>query len=84
MQALFDADPRPSAWIPVLEKIDDPDIAAFGEVALQRFSDAIDSCHECRLGHMDPAIALILQEQETAEAALTNAATQIRDAIAEQ
>ncbi|MBK8047723.1 MAG: maltose ABC transporter substrate-binding protein [Anaerolineales bacterium] len=36
MQAFFDSDPRPSAWIPVSEKITDPDLKAFiqaGQVA---------------------------------------------------
>ncbi|MCO5188612.1 MAG: maltose ABC transporter substrate-binding protein [Anaerolineae bacterium] len=84
MQALFDADPRPSAWIPVLEKIDDPDIAAFGEVAPSASLMPSIPAMSAVWGTWDPAIALILQEQETAEAALTNAATQIRDAIAEQ
>ncbi len=31
MQAFFDQDPRISAWIPVSEKIEDPDLKAFAE-----------------------------------------------------
>jgi maltose/maltodextrin transport system substrate-binding protein/arabinogalactan oligomer/maltooligosaccharide transport system substrate-binding protein len=29
MQALYNANPRPSAWVPVFETLDDPDIAGF-------------------------------------------------------
>lgn len=84
MQALFDADPRPSAWVPVLEATEDPDIAAFGAIAPDASLTPSIPAMSAVWGSWDSAIALILQQQESAEAALTNAATQIRDAIADQ
>jgi len=81
MQKLFDADPRPSAFLPVRAKIDDPDIAAFGLAgknalpmpAIPEMSSVWEAWGN--------AITLIFQQQEDPETAFKTAAEQIRTAI---
>lgn len=82
MQEIFDADPRPSAFIPVREKITDPDIAAFaaaGENGLPM--PAIPEMSVVWSAWGD-AIVLISQQREAPDVAFKNAAEQIRAAIA--
>ncbi len=83
MQAIFDADPRPSAYLPVRDAIEDADIAAFAEAganglampAIPEMSAVWDSWGN--------AVTLVTQQRETPEDAMTSAAEQIRTAIGE-
>ena len=84
MQAIFDADPRPSAFLPVREAITDPDIAAFaaaGEVGL-----AMPAIPEMSAVWTSWGNAMQLVSQQTVDpvTAFTEAAAQIRAAIAGQ
>ncbi len=83
MQAFYDADPRVPAYLPVLEALDDPNIAAFGEAganalpmpAIPEMASVWDAWGN--------AVVLISQQGDEAVNAFTNAAEQIRTAIAE-
>jgi len=82
MQAIFDADPRPSAFLPVREAITDPDIAAFaaaGAVGL-----AMPAIPEMSAVWTSWGNAMQLVGQQTVDpvTAFTEAAEQIRAAIA--
>jgi arabinogalactan oligomer / maltooligosaccharide transport system substrate-binding protein len=83
MQALFDAQPRPSAFLPVLEATDDPDIAGIGEAGIEGLPmPAIPAMSSVWQAWSD-AITLVINGESTAEEAFTTAAEQIRDTIAE-
>lgn len=83
MQALFDADPRPSAWIPVFEATDDPDMAGFGEAGAEGLPmPAIPEMGSVWTSWGD-AMTLILQGEQGASDALQNAGDQIRTLIEE-
>ncbi len=84
MQKLFEADPRPSAFLSVREAIDDPDTAAFGEAGQN--ADPMPAIPEMASvwEAWGNAITLIFQQQEDPEAAFKAAAEQIRAAIAGQ
>ncbi len=83
MQAFFEANPRPSAYLPVLEGIDDADFAAFGSAgenalpmpAIPEMSSVWESWTN--------AVTLIQQQGDDPVNAFTNAADQIRTAIEE-
>lgn len=83
MQAFFDANPRPSAFLPVLEGIDDADFAAFGSAgenalpmpAIPEMSSVWESWTN--------AVTLIHQQGDDPINAFTNAAEQIRTSIEE-
>ncbi|MBK8024448.1 MAG: extracellular solute-binding protein [Chloroflexi bacterium] len=82
MQALYDADPRPPAYLPVLEQLDDPDLAAFqaaGEVGIPQPSIPEMSSV---WGSAQTAMQLIIQGDLDAATAFTDAASQIRTLIA--
>lgn len=82
MQAIFDADPRPAAFLPVREAIADPDIAAFaaaGEVGLAMPAIPEMSAVWTSWGN---AMQLVGQQTVDPETAFTEAAEQIRAAIA--
>jgi arabinogalactan oligomer/maltooligosaccharide transport system substrate-binding protein len=82
MMAIFGADPRPSAFLPALEKIEDPDIVALGQAGLVgQPMPAIPQMSAVWTAWGD-AITLVAQQQQTAEEAFTNAAAQIRNLIA--
>lgn len=82
MQAIYDTDPRPSAFLPVLDATDDPDLVAFGEAganalpmpAIPEMASVWDAWGN--------AVVLIAQQGDTPVNAFTNAAEQIRTAIA--
>ncbi len=84
MQAIFDTDPRPSAFVPVRENIEDEDIAAFAAAgedgmampAIPEMSAVWDSWGN--------ALQLIGQQAVDPEAAFVEAAEQIRSAIGGQ
>lgn len=83
MQQIYDADPRPSAFVPVLEAIDDEDIAGFAEAGRNGLAmPAIPEMSAVWTAWTD-AIVLVTQGGEEPEPAFTNAAEQIRTAIEE-
>ena len=83
MQAFFDVDPRPSAWLPVREATADPDLAAFAAAgseglampAIPEMSDVWSAAGN--------AEELIISGELGGEEAFLAAAEQIRTAIAE-
>ena len=83
MQALFEAGGRPSAFLPVLEATEDPDLAAFGEAGQVGLPmPAIPAMSSVWIAWGD-AVTLVFNEESEPEEAFTTAAQQIRDAIAE-
>ena len=81
MQALFDADPRPSTWIPVAEATDDPDVEAFITSALNGDSQpAIPEMSAVWTDWTD-ALDLIFTQAQEPDAALQDAAESIRATI---
>lgn len=81
MQRIFEVDPRPSAFLPVREKIEDPDIAGFAEAGVNGMPmPAIPEMSAVWTAWGD-AIELIITGQASAEEAFKNAAEQIRTAI---
>ena len=81
MQALFDADPRPSAFLPVREAVEDANITAFGEAGVN--ADPMPAIPEMNSvwDAWGNAIILVQQGSDTAENAFTNAQEQIVTAI---
>jgi maltose-binding protein MalE len=82
MQQLQDAGQRPSAFKSVLEATTDEDLLTFGEVGLNASLMPSIPAMGSVWGSWDSAFALILNGDETPDAALTNGAEQIRAAIA--
>jgi len=83
MQALYVAGTRASAYIPVFEQTDDPDLAAFGEAGVNGLPmPAIPEMSAVWTAWGD-AETIIFQQQQDPVEAFTNAAEQIRTAIAE-
>jgi maltose/maltodextrin transport system substrate-binding protein/arabinogalactan oligomer/maltooligosaccharide transport system substrate-binding protein len=83
MQALFEAGGRPSAFLPVLEATEDPDLAAFGEAGVVGLPmPAIPAMSSVWTAWSD-AVTLVFNEESEPEEAFTTAAEQIRNAIAE-
>ena len=75
---------RPPAFLPVVESLDDPDLAAFGEAGVGALPmPAIPEMSAVWTAWGD-AVTLIFQQQSAPDEAFQNAAQQIRDAIAEQ
>jgi maltose/maltodextrin transport system substrate-binding protein/arabinogalactan oligomer/maltooligosaccharide transport system substrate-binding protein len=84
MQAIFDVDPRPSAFISVREAIEDVDIQGFAAAGANGLPmPAIPAMSAVWASWGNAMEAVVLQSQEP-EAAFTDAATQIRTAIEEQ
>ena len=83
MYALYEANLRPSAFIPANEQIEDEDLAAFAAVGSN--GQPMPNIPEMSAvwSSWGDAMQLISQGSETPEAALTNAATQIRTANGE-
>ncbi|MBN1284410.1 MAG: extracellular solute-binding protein [Anaerolineae bacterium] len=82
MQALFDAEPRPSAHLAVREAIDDPDLAAFAAAG----ADAIPMPNIPEMSAVwaasDNALNLTIQGTVDGPSAYTTAAEQIANTIA--
>lgn len=83
MQAIFDADPRPSAWVSIFEATEDDDMRGFAEAgadgqampAIPEMGAVWDAWNNAGL--------LMAQGELTPEEALTEAASQIRTQILE-
>lgn len=82
MQAIFEADPRPSAFLPVRDAIEDEDIAAFAEAGANGLPMPAIPEMSAVWTSWGNAMQLVSQQAESAEEAFTNAAEQIRTAIA--
>lgn len=82
MQSLFDADPRPSTWVPVAEAIDDPDLVAFIESASN--GDPMPAIPAMSAVWTDwtDALDLIFTQAQDPDSALQDAAESIRALIA--
>jgi len=83
MQAIFDSGDRPSAFIPVIEATDDPEIAAFAAAGVG--ANPMPAIPEMSAvwGAWNDAITLIFQQAEDPVEAFQNAAEQVRTLIAE-
>ncbi len=82
MQAIYDADPRPPAFIPLLETLEDADLQAFqaaGSVGIPQPSIPEMSSV---WGSWGNAVQFIITGEADPTTAFTDAAAQIRDAIA--
>jgi maltose-binding protein MalE len=81
MQAMYDVDPRPPAYLPVLETLEDENIAAFAAAGAN--ADPMPSIPE--MGSVweawTNALTLVAQGGDTAVNAFTNAQQQIITAI---
>lgn len=82
MQAIFDADPRPSAFLEVREAIDDPDLVGF--IAAGENGAAMPAIPEMSSvwSAWGGAMELIIRGQNTGEGALTDAGAQVRELLA--
>lgn len=83
MQAFYDADPRVPAYLPVLDALDDPNIAAFGEAGMNALPMPAIPEMASVWDAWGNAVVLISQQGDDAVNAFTNAAEQIRTAIEE-
>jgi len=82
MQQLYVAGNRASAFLPVFEATDDPDLAAFGEAgANAALMPAIPEMGAV-WGSWNSAVVLVITGGDTPENAFTTAAEQIRDVLA--
>ena len=83
MSELFSKDPRIPAFKATLETVDDPDLAGFA--AISPIASPMPNIPE--MGSVwdswGSSVQLIMNQEQTAEEALTNGATQIREAIGE-
>lgn len=83
MQALFDADPRPSAYLPVRDAIEDEDIAAFAAAGTNALPmPAIPEMSSVWEAWTN-AEELVITQQQTSEEAFGNAAEQVRTLLSE-
>ena len=82
MGNLFAQDPRIPAFIPTLETVDDVDLAGFA--AISPIASPMPNIPEMGAvwDSWGSAVQVIMNGEQTPEEALTNAATQIREAIA--
>ena len=82
MRQLYEAGDRPSAYLPVLETTDDPDLAAFGEAGQNAaLMPAIPEMGSV-WGAWNSAVILTITGEDTPEGAFTTAAQQIGDILA--
>ncbi len=84
MQQIFDADPRPSAFLPVRDAIEDVDIRSFAEAGANGLPMPAIPEMSAVWTSWGNAMQLVGQQTEAPDAAFTNAAEQIRAAIAGQ
>lgn len=81
MQAIFEADPRIPAWLPVQQKVTDPDIAAFAKSASG--GQPMPAIPQMSAVWTDwtKALDLVFQQSEDPTKAIQDAANSIRDKI---
>jgi arabinogalactan oligomer/maltooligosaccharide transport system substrate-binding protein len=82
MQALYDADPRPPAYLPVREKIDDPDLVAFDQAGAAGIPQPSIPQMTSVWGAWGNAEQFIINNELEPEQALSDAAEVIRTLIA--
>ncbi len=82
MLAMYNVDPRPPAYIPVLDSLNDPDLLAFQEAG--KVGEPQPSIPEMATvwGAWGGAQQFIIRKEQDARTALTEAATSIADAVA--
>lgn len=82
MMAMFQADPRGPAWLPIRDKINDPDQAVFAQSASD--GDPLPAIPQMNAvwDAWGKAITLIFQQKADPEQAFKDAAKAIRDQIA--
>jgi maltose/maltodextrin transport system substrate-binding protein/arabinogalactan oligomer/maltooligosaccharide transport system substrate-binding protein len=81
MTQIYTADPAASAFLPVREKITDPDIAAFSEAGKNGLSMPAIPEMSAVWSAWGDAVMLIFQQRSAPDVAFKNAAQQIRTAI---
>lgn len=81
MRALFEADPRPSAFLAVRDAPDDPDMEKFGAAGANAVAMPNIPQMSAVWGPWGDALTLIQQGSSTAEEAMTNAQTQVETAL---
>jgi arabinogalactan oligomer / maltooligosaccharide transport system substrate-binding protein len=81
MQQIYDADPRPIAFIPVYERIDEEDLIGFGEAGEDALPMPAIPEMSAVWSAWGDAITLIFQQGDDPQSAFENAAEQIRTAI---
>jgi maltose/maltodextrin transport system substrate-binding protein/arabinogalactan oligomer/maltooligosaccharide transport system substrate-binding protein len=81
MQAIFDADPRPSAFLAVRDAIDDPDIAAFAEAGANGLPMPSIPQMDSVWTAWGNAQGFVIRQELTAEEAFAQAGEQIRGLI---
>jgi maltose/maltodextrin transport system substrate-binding protein/arabinogalactan oligomer/maltooligosaccharide transport system substrate-binding protein len=82
MQQLYDAGKRPSAYLPVLEKTNDPDLLAMGQAGADATMMPAIPAMGSVWGSWNDAVVLVRDGKQEADAALTDAGTKIRNLIA--
>jgi len=82
MQQIYDADPRPSAFLEVRDAIDDPDIAGFAAAGENGAAMPAIPAMASVWTAWGNAQELIIRQQEDAETAMTDAAAQVRELLA--
>lgn len=83
MRALFEADPRPSAFLAVREAPNDPDMEKFGAAGAKAVPMPNIPQMSAVWGPWGDALTLLQQGTSTAEEAMTNAQAQIETALAQ-
>jgi maltose/maltodextrin transport system substrate-binding protein/arabinogalactan oligomer/maltooligosaccharide transport system substrate-binding protein len=83
MRQLFEADPRPSAYLAVREDPNDPDMDKFGSAGANAVPMPNIPQMSAVWGPVGDAYTLLQQGSATAEEAMTNAQTQIETALAQ-
>lgn len=82
MQAMYEADPRSPAYIPLLESLDDPDLAAFEEAGKVGIPQPAIPEMASVWGAWQGAQQFVIRLEQDAETAFSDAATSIRAVIA--
>ncbi len=82
MTELYNIGQRPSAFIPTLEKLDNPELLAFGQAGVNATAMPAIPAMGSVWGNWDSAIVLTRDGKQTAEDALKDGAEKIRGLIA--
>lgn len=82
MMALYEGEPRPPAWIPIVDQIEDPYLSAFGESAANGLAMPAIPEMSAVWTAWGNAQQLVIQQQVEPADAMSDAAEQIRAAIA--